>query len=62
VLNQKGETMSAVVVLTKQGVRNLNELGPKKKSDEAKRASEAAAVEQTGEIPEKAPAEEKVGQ
>ncbi len=53
---------SAVVVLTKQGVRNLNELGPKKKSDEAKRAAEAAAGAQPSEIAEKAPAEKKVGE
>ena len=59
-LNQRGEMTSAVVVLTKQGVRNLNELGPKKKSDEAKRAAEAAAGAQPSEIAEKAPAEQKV--
>lgn len=53
--------MSSVVVLTKQGVRNLNQLGPKKKPDGAKRAKEADGGPASG-APEEAPAEKKVGQ
>jgi hypothetical protein len=51
--------MSSVVVLTKQGVRNLNQLGPKKKPDEAKRAKDTDGGPASG-APETAPAEKKV--
>ena len=44
------------MVLTKQGVRNLNQLGPKKKPDEAK-AKDAGPAEAA---PEKAPADNRV--
>lgn len=36
--------MSSVVVLTKQGVRNLNALGPKKKPEGAKPVKEGGPV------------------
>jgi hypothetical protein len=51
--------MSPAVVLTKQGVRNLNELGPKKKPDAAKQAKDAEGSPAT-EAPETAAPEKKV--
>jgi hypothetical protein len=57
-LNQKAEELNPGVVLTKQGVRNLNQLGPKRKPDEPKPASDAAPAEAA---PEQAPADKKVG-
>ena len=49
--------MSSVVVMTKQGVRNLNELGPQKKPEGAERAPDAEGVPAT-EVHQKPPADE----
>jgi len=51
--------MTPAVVLTKQGVRNLNELGPKKKPEGAKKAKDAEGAPAEA-APEKAPADKKV--
>jgi hypothetical protein len=52
--------MNSVAVMTKQGVRNLNELGPKKKPGGTKQVPEAIGGPST-KVPEKPPVDEKVG-